>query len=147
MQHACSAGVNLVKVMALMSGIRVVRRGILRCGEQWVSFPSSDGSDVHLLHMEGLGFSIHSCNMAGKVDMERIIVVICWSRKVINEGGFICSSSLSGEILKVGDKLLESIIEGTVLLLEELLNKFSEVGVRDRRWSQSFQQIYQRSFP
>ena len=26
-----------------------------------------------------LAFSIHSCNMVGMVDMERIMVAICWS--------------------------------------------------------------------
>ena len=80
MQQARSAGVNLVREMASTS---------MAFGSQGGKFLDikKDGfpflplmAAMHIFcAWKVLGFSIHSCNVVEMEDMERIMVVICWS--------------------------------------------------------------------
>ena len=47
---------------------------------------------------------------------------------MINEGGLVRDPCFGGEILEVGDELLETVIKGPIFFSEGLLGKFSEVG-------------------
>ena len=47
---------------------------------------------------------------------------------MIYESGFVQDPSFGSEVLKVGNELLKSIIEGVILFSEGLLNEFGKVG-------------------
>ena len=80
MQQARSAGVNLVRETASTS-IAFGSRGGEFLDVKKDGFPFLPLMAVMCIFCvwKVLAFSIHSCNVVGMEDMERIMVAICWS--------------------------------------------------------------------
>ena len=80
MQQARSTGVNLVRETASTSMAFGSRgEGFLDVKKDGFPFLPLMAAMCIFCTWKVLAFSIHSCNVVGMVDMERIMVAICWS--------------------------------------------------------------------
>ena len=77
-QQACSAGVNLVKETASTSMVFGLQGGFLDMKKGGFPFLPLMAAMCIFYTWKVLAFSIHLFNMVGMVDMERIMVAICW---------------------------------------------------------------------
>ena len=93
---------------------------------------SSKGKDTHLLGMEDLGMinpSSDGSRDGGHGEDHRGNLLINSKGELINEMEFLLDSCFEQRVLKVSDVVLESIISGSIILLEGLLHEFGELSV------------------
>ena len=93
---------------------------------------SSKGLDAHFLHMEGFGFLdpfIDSGGDGGHGKDHSGNSLVNPQGELVDEGNVVSDSSLAGEVLEVGDILLETIISGSVEAANGLLNELGKVQV------------------
>ena len=86
--------------------------------------------DMHLLHMESLGFFnpfINSGRDGGHGEDHSGNLLINSQRELIDEGNVVHDSSLAGKVLEVCDVLLEIIIGGSIGEASGFLDKFREI--------------------
>ena len=91
---------------------------------------SLQGKDTHLLGMEYLGLSDlfrnggrdrrHGKNHGGELLVEP-------EEKLVDEGNIVRDTCLRGNVLEVGNVLLESIVQDTVRAFERFLSELGEL--------------------
>ena len=91
---------------------------------------SLKGLDVHFLHMEGFGLLdpfVDSGGDGGHGKDHGGNALVNPQEELVDEGNVVGDSSLAGEVLEVGDILLETIISGSVGAANGLLDELGKV--------------------
>ena len=92
---------------------------------------SLKGEDSHLLGMEDLGLINPSSTGGGDIghgEDHRGNLLIYSKRELIDEVELVLDSCFERKVLEVGDISLETVISGSVILLEGLLHEFGELS-------------------
>ena len=91
---------------------------------------SSKGLDVHFLHMEDFGLLdpfVDSGGDGGHGKDHGGNLLVNPQGELVNEGNVVSDSSLAGEVLEVGDILLETIISGFIRAANGFLDELGGV--------------------
>ena len=92
--------------------------------------PALRSSILVCLWLKSFTLSIHPSMSSGCVVMERIMVVICWSRPVekgVEEVKFILNLGLCSKVLKCSNIVLETIIGGSIFIFPQFLVQSGDV--------------------